>query len=144
MPCASQLLELGGHVAAGEDPGVDRVVEGLDLAADVRLALGQVGDGRDLDALGGEVLARAVGGEHLDVEREQVARERGDAVPVRHRQQGSHPGVPPDPVALRSVSGAGRGRPRTVATAPHRRGRVYRLTWHTPGADPHANHEAVT
>ena len=30
-------LELGhllGHVAAGEDAGVDRVVEGLDLAAD--------------------------------------------------------------------------------------------------------------
>ena len=69
MPWASQLRELGGDVAPGEDAGVDRVVEGLDLAADVGLALGQVGDRGDLDAVRGEVLARAVGREDLDVER---------------------------------------------------------------------------
>ena len=138
-PLRAQLLELGGDVAPGQDPGIDRVVEGLDLAADVRLALREIGDGRDLDALGREVLARAVRGVHLDVESEQVPREHDDAIPIRHRQQGSHPGVPPDPVVLRRVSGVGRGRPRTVATAPHQSGRVYRLTWHTPGADPHAN-----
>ena len=71
IPCARELLELGGNVAPGEDPGVDRVVEGLDLTADVGLALRQLGDGRDLDALAGEVLARAVRGEDLDAEIEQ-------------------------------------------------------------------------
>ena len=143
-PLGAQLLELGRDVAPGEDPGVDRVVERLDLATDIGLALGQLRDGRDGDALAGEVLARAVRGEHLDLEIEEVPRERDDAISIRHRQQGSHPGLPPVPVALRSVSGAGRGGPRTVASAPHLSGRVYRLSWHTPGTHPHATVEVPT
>ena len=79
-----ELLELGGHVAPGEDARVDRVVEGLDLAADVGLALGQRRDRGDLDALAGQVVARAVGGEDLDAEVEQVAGKLGDPIPVRH------------------------------------------------------------
>ena len=82
MPCASSSAIWAGHVAAGEDAGIDRVVERLDLAADRRLAVGQVGDGRDLDAVAREVLARAVGRVDLDVERAQVARERRDPVAV--------------------------------------------------------------
>ena len=83
-PLRLELLELGGDVAPGEDAGVDRVVEGLDLSADVGFALGQLGDRRDRHALGGEVLAGAVGGVDLDADVEEVARERGDAVSVRH------------------------------------------------------------
>ena len=83
-PLRPQLLELGGHVATGEDPGVDRVVEGLDLAADVRLALRQLRDGGDIDALGREVVARAVGRIDLDPDVEQVAREGGDPISVGH------------------------------------------------------------
>ena len=83
-PLGLELLELGGDVAAGEDAGVDRVVEGLDLAADVRLALGQRRDGHDLDAFGGEVVAGPVGGDDLDPETEQVARQLDDPVSVRH------------------------------------------------------------
>ena len=37
-----ELLELRGNVASGEDPGVDRVVERLDLAADRAAAPGSV------------------------------------------------------------------------------------------------------
>ena len=79
-----ELGELVGHVAAGEDPRIDRVVERLDLAAD-RADRPSVSsdDGGDLDAFAGEVLARAVGGEDLDVEVAQVPGERRDALPVR-------------------------------------------------------------
>ena len=82
-PLRAQLLELGGDVAAGQDPGVDRVMERLDLAADVGLALGQLGDRIDLDTLAGEMVTGALGRVDLDVEREEIARERGDAVSVR-------------------------------------------------------------
>ena len=58
-------------------------MEGLDLAADVGLALGQLGDGVDVDALGCEVVTGAFGGVDLDVERQEVTRERDDAVSVR-------------------------------------------------------------
>ena len=78
-----ELGELGRDVAAREDAGVDRVVEGLDLATDARPALGQLGDGRDLDALGSEVLTGAVGGVDLHVVLEQCPSERSDAIPVR-------------------------------------------------------------
>ena len=78
-----ELRHLGGDVAAREDPGVDRVVEGLDLAADRRLALGQVRDRCDVDAFAGEVLAGAIGREDLDVEGEQVAGKSRDPVSVR-------------------------------------------------------------
>ena len=142
-PLGAQLLELGRDVAPGQDPGVDRVVEGLDLAADIGLALGQVGDGRDRDALAGEELARAVRGKHFDIEIEEVSRERDDAIPIRHRQQGSHPGLPPVPVALRASTGRAVV-PRTVASAPHQSGRVYRLSWHTPSTYPHLRSEVPT
>ena len=79
----AQLLDLGRDVAPGEDARVDRVVEGLDLPADVGLALGQRGDRIDLDPFGGQRVARAVGGVDLDAEAEQVAGEVDDAVSVR-------------------------------------------------------------
>src|SRR4029078_10057316 len=43
-----ELLQLGRDVAAREDARVDRVVEGLDLAPDVRLDLRERPDGRQL------------------------------------------------------------------------------------------------
>jgi len=82
-PLRLQLFDLGRDIAPGEDPGVDRVVEGLDLAADIRFALGECRDGIDLEALGGQRLPRAIGGVDLDAEPEQVAGELGDAVSVR-------------------------------------------------------------
>ena len=82
-PLRLQLLDLGRDVAPGEDAGVDRVVEGLDLAADIGFALGQGGDRVDLDAFRGQRVARAIGGVDLDPESEQVAREFDDAVSVR-------------------------------------------------------------
>ena len=82
-PLRLQLLDLGRDVAPGEDAGVDRVVEGLDLAADIGFALGQGGDRIDLDAFRGQRIARAIGGVDLDPEPEQVAGEFDDAVSVR-------------------------------------------------------------
>ena len=83
MPWALRSAICSVDVAARQDPRVDRVMEGLDLAADRRLAVGQVGDRGDVDALAGEELARAVGREHLHVEGWQVAGERRDTLPVR-------------------------------------------------------------
>ena len=88
---ALQLVELVGLVAPREDPGVDGVVERLDLAVEHRRDAGQLGDGLDLDAVLGEVLAGPVGGEELDLERLQASRERGDPVPRRDREQRSQP-----------------------------------------------------
>ena len=90
-----QLLELGWIVAAGEDPGVDSWMERLDLAADERRDVGQVGDRADLDAVLGQVVAGAVGREDLDAEGEQLPREGADAIAAGHRDQGSHPGYLP-------------------------------------------------
>ncbi len=98
-----ELLELLGHVAAGEDAGIDRGVERLDLPADERRNLGQLRDRRDLDPVGGEVVAGTVGRVDLDVEVTQGSRERRYAVAIRDRKQGSHPGVLP---SLGSASGA--------------------------------------
>ena len=78
----SQLVELTLDVAPGEDPCIDRGVEGLHLPADERRDLGQVGDRRHLDALAGEVLARPVGGVDLDTELTQLAGERRDPCTV--------------------------------------------------------------
>ena len=91
-------------------PGVDRGVEGLDLAADQGRHAGQVRDGADLDAVGGEVVAGAVGGEDLDLEGQQVAGQSRDPLAVGDRQQGSHPGCP-------SSDAAGRGRRRARLAA---------------------------
>ena len=78
-----QFRHLLRHVATGQDPGVDRVVERLDLATHRRLAIRQVGDAADLDPLAREELARPVGRDDLDVEALEVPRELGDALPVR-------------------------------------------------------------
>ena len=79
-------LELGHllvDVAPGQDPRVDRMVERLDLPADVGWPSVRSVTERDVDALAGEVLARAVGGEHLHVEGMEVPGERRDTLPVR-------------------------------------------------------------
>ena len=99
---ARQLGHLGLDVAPGEDARVDRRVEGLDLAADQGRHPGQVRDGADVDAVGGEVVAGAVGGEDLDLEGQQVPGQSRDPLAVGDRQQGSHPGCP-------SSDAAGRG-----------------------------------
>ena len=83
IPWRAQLLDLGRDVAPRQDARVDRVVEGLDLPADVGLALGQGRDRIDLDPFRGEGVARAVGGVDLDAEAEEVAGEVDDAVSVR-------------------------------------------------------------
>ena len=103
-----QLLELLGDVAPREDAGVDRRVERPHLAADERRHRGQVGDGRDVDAVRGEMLARAVGREQLDAQPLEIPRESGQPVAIGHREQRTH---------LRGSSsgrfvGACRGRPR--------------------------------
>ena len=51
-----QVVHLGRHVPASQDPGVDRVMERLDLATDGRLVVGQVPDRPDVDALAGGLL----------------------------------------------------------------------------------------
>ena len=116
IPWAASSSSWAGIVAAGQDPGIDRWVEGLDLAADERRDVGQLGDRADLDAVLGEVLAGAVRGEDLDVQRLELSREGADPIATRHREQGSHPGFLPH-----SVRGS-RGLPRS-ATVRARRGR---------------------
>ena len=49
-----------------------------------------VADGLDRNAIGCEPLPRPVGGEHLDAQAEQVAREVGDPVAIGDREQGTH------------------------------------------------------
>ena len=68
---------------AVEDARIDGVGELLHLAADRAATIGQVVDRADLDALTGQVLARAVGREHLHVECLEIPRERSDALPIR-------------------------------------------------------------
>ena len=58
-------------------------MERLDLPADQRRDLGQVRYAADVDALAGEVLARAIGRHDVDVEAAQVPREVRDPLPVR-------------------------------------------------------------
>jgi len=84
--------KLLGHVAAGQDAGVHRRMEGLDLPTDERRDLGQVADAADLHAIGREGLASAVGGHDLHPERLQAAGEGRDTVSIGDGQQGSHDG----------------------------------------------------
>ena len=88
-----ELAQLLRYVAPGEDPRVDRRMERLDLAADERRHARQFRDGADFDAVPGEMLAGAVGGEDFHAEPEQVTGQSGDSVAVGDRQQGSHPGL---------------------------------------------------
>ncbi len=81
-PLHRQLRHLRRDVAAGEDPRVDRVMERLDLAPDRRFSGRQVRDGRDLDPVAGEMLARPVGGEDVDVQGAQIASQCGDPVAI--------------------------------------------------------------
>jgi hypothetical protein len=62
--------------------------------------MGQVGDRTNLDAVLGEVLARPVSRDDLNVERLELPGEHGDPFAVRNREQGSHPGVLPFSGAL--------------------------------------------
>jgi len=78
-----QFIQLGGNVAPGEDPGVDRRVECLDLAAHERRYGGQFRDAAHLNPFRGEMLAGAVGGDDLDIQGLEVACERRDPGPVR-------------------------------------------------------------
>ena len=86
-----QLLELVGLVTAGEDPGVDRVVEGLDRAAEHRCDARELRDRVHLDPVLGEVVARAIRGKQRNVEGLEAPRKRGDAIPRRDREQRSQP-----------------------------------------------------
>ena len=81
---ALELGQLGRHVAARQDPGIDRVVEGLDLPADRGTTGGQVGDGGDIDAFADEVLAGPIRRVELDLERAEVAGHGRDPIPVGH------------------------------------------------------------
>ncbi len=107
---ALELVQLFGLVTSGEDAGVDRVVERLDLAADGRLALGQGVDRGDLDAFRTEVFAGPVGRVHLHPEIRQISGKRRDAGAIRDRQQGSQPGPTSHPARFRR-SGAAVSRP---------------------------------
>ena len=84
IPCASSSVELGRDVAPREDAGVDRGVEGLDLAADASAGRrsGRMTDATSMPSAG-EVLAGAVGREHLDAEVTQLAGEGRDPLAVR-------------------------------------------------------------
>ena len=85
-----ELRELVGAVAPSENAGVYGRVKGLDLGARDRLGAGEVGDGTDDNPFGGQRQTRPVGGDDIDAEGEQVSCERNDALPVSHREQGSH------------------------------------------------------
>ena len=74
-----ELLELLRARRGGRGCRRRSRVEGPDLAADERRDRGEVGDRRGLDAVGGEMLARAVRGEELVAQRLELTRERGDA-----------------------------------------------------------------
>ncbi len=88
---ALELVELLGLVAPGEDPGVHRVMERLDLAVEHRRDAGDIGDRPHLYPVLGEVLPRSVRGKQLDVERLEASRKDRDSVPRRDREQRSHP-----------------------------------------------------
>ena len=142
-PLGLELLELGRHVASGQDPGIDRVVERLDLAADV----GWPWVSSETEATSmpsrGEVLARAVGRIELDVEREQVPGKRRRSRPGWRRTAGLAPGASSHP---RWPCGRVRGGPRVPGRSRRRAtfGRVYRLSWHTPaGRPPTSTHEVL-
>ena len=128
-----ELLELGGDVAPGEDARVDRVMEGLDLAADVRLALGQRRD-RCRPPRPGRQGTRA-----CRRSRRRRSRSRGDLAQDRRSRLGSPltAGLAPGAfLPIPWLETCQRGAPtglRDGRDAPHRSGRVYRLTWHTPG-----------
>jgi hypothetical protein len=77
-----ELVELLRDVAAGQDPGINRRMECLDLAADEGGDLGQLRDRGDLDAVRREVLAGSVGREQLHAEGLELAGQRGHAVAV--------------------------------------------------------------
>ena len=89
-----QLGQLLRPVAAGQDAGVDRRVEGLDLAAGQRRDVRQDGDRGDLHPLGGERLARAVRGVDLDAQAQQLRGQGGQALPIGDREQGTHSAPP--------------------------------------------------
>ena len=86
-----QLGELLGPVAPGEDPGVDRRVEGLDRAAEEGRDVGEGRHGKDVDAVCREVLPGSVGRVDLDAEGQEIAREADQSLAVGDREEGSHP-----------------------------------------------------
>ncbi len=94
-PVLGQLGELVGAVAAGEDPGVDRRVEGLDHSPEQRRDVGQGAHRLDVHSVGREVLTGPVRRVDLDVECQELAREVRQPLAVRDREEGSHPAGPP-------------------------------------------------
>ena len=106
MPCSRELVELVRDVAAGEDARVDRGWKVLTWPPTCGRA-GQVGDRTDLDAVCGEVLAGAVGGVDLDVEREQVAGEARRCPRGRRPTAGLAPGSSSTSWAVCRPSAAG-------------------------------------
>jgi len=85
-----EALEVLGHVATGEDAGIDLGVVRLDLAADQSGHVGQLGDRGHLNAGRGQHRPRTVGGIDLDPLVKQLARQIGDTRAIRDREQGSH------------------------------------------------------
>jgi len=133
---ALQLLELLRLVASRQDARVHRVVERLDLSAEHRGHARHLGDGSNLDAVLGEVLASSVGREEVDALRLEAASEDRDSVPCRDREQRSHP-HPPRRAGPFRWRRAGKGGARTACDSPRTelklRGRPVRgLTEYSP------------
>ena len=89
-PVLGELGEVIGLVAAGEEAGEDRGMEGLDPPAEDLVGLGEVGDGADAgDAGVGQVGSRAVGGEAFDAGLGEASRELDDPFAVRYGEEGA-------------------------------------------------------
>ena len=103
-------------------------VQAYNLAADERRDLGQVADAADFHAVGGERLTGPVGGDDLDAEPLEAARQRRDAGAIGDGQQGSHGRTSSHPAdhrrgrrraRMRSRSVRGGTRPRAEYSVRH-------------------------
>ena len=90
MPCSASWARWSGWSRRARSAGEDRGVEGLDAPAEDLVRLGQVGDRPHAgNALLGEVGARAVGGETLDLRVDEAACELDDPFTVRDGEEGA-------------------------------------------------------
>ena len=89
MPCRRPACQVGGQIAASEDPAVDLGMQGLDPSPqDLRLAR-VVGDLGDLQSRGERGPSRASAGQQRDVSLGQGAGQLEEPALVRDAEQGS-------------------------------------------------------
>src|SRR5579883_2422173 len=138
-----QLLQVRGHITAGQQPAVDGRVQRLDAAAQDLREAGEVGDTAHGHAGSGDRRLGLAGAEDLGAEPPQPGRKLGDARLVVHAQDGAHGGVDPFDCALWARTNAP---PRPIALCwvgfgPCERSRLLMMTnlahVHRPGDHVH-------